>query len=784
MCTPDSAKPWRKTTMLVAVSSVLSYPSLSQAQQAADVADTNRRVALEEVIVTASKREQNLQDVAAAVTALTGNDIETLGATDITDLAHRVPGLSVIRTDRSNNQLAIRGLTSFTSNPSEFPMVGVYFDEVPISESRTPDIGLVDLARVEVLRGPQGTLYGEGSMGGTIKYISNRPDVEQIGGFLSGEGRSIDDGGDGYKAEGAINLPIIKGSSAFRLAGLYEDGYGFITNEANGEDNADDYKRYALRGSLLFDLTDALSVTLMGAYQKFEGGIPPSVFPEAIDGVTPPGLEQPSETAGYRVAPMFTNDEINIFNALIEYDLGSAVITSSTSYYDRDRDGSADEATTARIVEDGFAPLGALVGISDFTVDQGVRTQFDTGNEVFSQEIRLVSNGDGPLGYAVGAYYRDRDVDTNNDTVSDDLGDINPLLFQAGISSDPDYVGGLQLARSSVNFKQWAVFSELTYNLTEKFAVTGGLRYFKEDVKGNQFIAVPDTSLSSIGSSFFQPIVSDFPELETSDDDVLWKLVFSYDATDDMLLYAQAATGFRPGGVNPRANPDPNVDSPNFFDSDSVTSFEVGMKSQWWDGRAVVNLAAYYSELDDAQFQDSRDPQFPVVRNSGGAEVSGVEAELSVFPIDSLQLGLNFSIIDAEFSEDSLPFVDANGNTIYVIEDGQQIPLSRDKTASIFADYRQGLSYGWDLFAYGEVNYADGTPVNTVREETGTGFNFYTLDDATVLNMQLGLETDVWRVVLFVDNATDEFIEVGGSPADGIARDYPRSFGLRGRISF
>lgn len=762
------------------LSLTLSGPT-NAAQVDADGVDEGDR---DVIVVTASKREENLQDVPSAVSAVSGQDLQDLGATDINDFVYKVPGLAFNRTDRSSNRIAIRGLSSFTSNPSEFPLVGAYVDETPISETSIPDIALVDLERIEVLRGPQGTLYGEGSMGGTIKYITAKPNSEKFEGFVNGEFSSVDNGGETYKANGAINLPLVKNVAALRLVALYEDGAGFIDNEATGEEDADDFERYGFRGALALTPTDALKVTLTGSYQKFEGGIPPIVYPEAIPGITPPGLMSPGEDVGFLVAPTFSEDEIVILNGVIEYDFGFATLTSATSYYDRVRDGSADEATTARIVEQGFAPLAGSIGITDFTADQGVRTTFENGNETFSQEIRLSSNGESRLNYTVGAYYRKRDIFQNNDTFSDDLADLNPTLLGFNVSANPDYDGFLQIARAAVEYTQFAVFGEATYDLTDRLAVTGGLRYFNEDVEGDQSIAVPDTALTSVGTTFFQPIVADFPLLETSDDDVLWKVGLAYKAMDDMLLYAQAATGFRPGGVNPRANPTPGADSPSFFSSDSVTSYEVGVKSQWWDQRLTVNLAGYYTDLEDGQFQDSRDPQFPVVRNSGGADVFGFEAEVLAVPSDGLTLGGNISVLSAEFSEDSLPVDDGMGGTIFIIAEGQQLPISRGVTASAFAEYVYPVTSSLDAFIYGDVSYAEGAPVNTVREETGTGFNFYTLDDYTLVNLQIGLQHENWRAALFLDNVTNEFIEVGGSPAFGIVRDQPQTLGVRLGASF
>ena len=773
-----------KRSLLAGAAVSMALPVCAAAQTpgnaSAAIDEEDRRIDV--MIVTASKREENLQDVPIAITAIGGDDLQRLGASDIADYVYKVPGLAFNRTDRSSNQLSIRGLTSFTRNPSEFPMVGAYVDDVPISETAIPDIGLVDLERIEVLRGPQGTLYGEGSMGGTIKYVTARPDTKEFGGFLTGEFSSVKDGGEGYKTTGAVNIPLVSDVAALRISGLYEDGAGFVDNAATGEEDADAFERYGVRASLLVNATDALTFNFSGAYQKFEGGIPPTVFPELVPGVTPPGLGVAGDDVSFRVAPSFSEDEVVILNGAIEYDFGFATLTSSTSYYDRTRDGSEDEILTARTVEAGTTPLTENLGLGPFVADQGVRTVFASGNEAFSQEVRFASNGDGPLQYTLGFYYREREVFFNNDTFSDDLADLNPILVNFGLSGNPDYDGFLQIARAAVDYTQWAVFGEVSYDLTDRLTLTGGLRYFDEDVEGDQSIEVPN--FAAPGPTFLVPIAANFPALGTSEDDVLWKAGLSYKATDGVLIYVQAATGFRPGGVNPRANPTPGVDSPAFFGSDSVTSYELGVKSQLFDNILTLNLAGYYSELEDAQFEDSRDPAFPVVRNSGGAEILGFEAEALVAPTNNLLFGGNLSVLSSEFSENALPFDVGGGDIVFLIEDGQQLPIAREFTASAFVEWSYPVTSSFDLFTYADVSYADGAPVNTVREETGTGLNFNVLDSYTLVNAQIGLESERWRATFFVDNLTDEFVELGGTPAGGLARDLPRTYGVRLRASF
>ena len=752
--------------------------SVAQAESADGLSD----LLLEVIVVTASKREQNLQDVAVAITAIGGDQLANTGATDISDFVARAPGLAFQRADRSSNQLSIRGLTSFTRSVSEFPMVGSYFDEVPISETSIPDIGLIDLERVEVLRGPQGTLYGEGSMGGTIKFISVKPNLERVEGFTSAEASATRSGGESYSASGAVNLPLVEDLAAVRIAGFYEDDGGFVDNAGNGREDEDAYERHGVRVSLLVEPTDALSISLTAMHQLFEGGIPPNVFPAEDSGLTPPGLTTFDEDVAYRLSPTFSEDEVSIFNGVITYDFGFATLTASTSYYDRERDGELDETTTARTVEAGFTPLTTSLGLGPFVLANGIQTVYASGNETFAQEVRLTSNDDTRLRYTVGAYYRTRDVFSDSDTRASDIIPLNAILLDFGLSGNPDYAGELQAASADVSYRQYAVFGQATYALTDRLDVTAGLRYFEERVRGDQMNVAIDAAVP--GPTFLTLITADFAEIEATEDRALWHFGASYQFTDDLMAYLSAAQGFRPGGVNARANPAPGADSPRAFESDEVTSYEIGLKSQWFDGALTLNAAAYLSDLSDAQFEDVRDGLFPVVRNAGEADISGLELEVLAAVTNNFRAGATLSLLNGEFSEDALPFGVPGGGVNFIVLDGQDLPVARDYSASVFADWRLSLGNSVDITAYADISYAGEAEVSTVRADTGAPGTFYTLDDYVLANAQVGVEFDDVILTLFVDNLSDEFVQYGGTVADGISRNKPRTIGLRARMNF
>lgn len=753
------------------------------------------------IVVTANRRIQNVQDVPIAISAIDGDQLAATGATDLTDLVSRAPGLSFTRTARSNNRIAIRGLSSLVLSASDFPVVSSYVDEVPISESRIPDVGLLDLARVEVLRGPQGTLYGEGAMGGTVRFVTNKPDTNLFEGNVSGEYGSIRGGGDSYRVNGVLNLPIASDLVGLRIAGFYEDNGGFVTNVATGERNADAFDRYGGRASLLVTPSDRLSVTLTGMYQKFDGGLSPIVFREFVPGETPAAFPAAatSEISSFSQAVSANEDELYIFNGLVEYEFDFATLTSSTSYYDRKRNTQADELQTSGAIEAGITPLTTnpalapifeMFGVAGpFVVSQGTQVDAEETNQVFAQELRLVSNNDGPFSWTIGGYYREREVSSTVNTAVPDLIPVNnallavPPAFGGPLSGNTNFNGEVQFTQAIIDYRQYALFGEVQWEFAEGLTVTGGLRYLNERVEAqNQISAI---NAVAPGPDFFTFPNTVFDTDPLTQEDVLYKIGLSYQPNPDVLLYGQVANGTRPGGLNERSNPSPaaGTDSPLTFSSDSVVSYEVGAKTQFLDGALTANIAAYYTDWSDIQFNDSRDPQFPVTRNAASAEVKGIELELTARPDSNFEAGAVFSYIDAAFSEDSLPQT-FGGNAVFLIEDGQRLPITPEVSVSFYGQWTYPVSDDMNIVTYGDVLLIDDRLANVARSDTARAGLSGTLDSYVEANFQIGLETERFTITAFVNNIFDEFAELGGVNASGISRNEPRTIGLRGQINF
>ena len=745
--------------------SALSSAAFAQESPADESADPR------EIVVTAGKREQNIQDVAGAVTAISGEALAKSGAVDLSDFVTQAPGLAFTRRGPSQNRLSIRGLTSFSGTDSEFPMVGLYIDEVPISDSVAPDAGLIDLERVEVLRGPQGTLYGEGSMGGTVRFVSAKPNLSSFEGAVDGELSTTRFGGTNYKGSAILNAPIVTDKIGLRLVGFYQNDAGFVDNAAFGSKNDDAYDRYGARGTLLLKPSDDLTVTLSGTYQKFKGGLEPVVFRAPILGVTPPLLTQFGDTVAYRQVKERLDDRLAFGSLVVNYDFGRATLTSATSYYDRSFGGVNDEAATSRGVEAGFAPLAAAFGIDPFFLQNGTVVNFDSSKKTFAQEVRLVSDAKSALRWTIGGYYRNRKNTSLNDAKAPDI--IPILSF-----FNPGTQGELLNTFSSVKFEQYAVFGEATYALTDRLDVTGGLRWFRETITGEQVIKTPDFGFDDLGNpsptfGVVQTLI--LPTLTTRESRFLWKLGASYKAGDDVLLYASAAQGFRPGGVNARFDPN-STTSPRAFQSDGVISYEVGVKSSWLDRALTVNIATYQTNLKDAQFLDGRDPRFNVIRNAGRARITGVELEITARPADSFEFGGTLSVLSAKFTQNALG--DGGTPEFFLINDGQRLPIARDYSVNVYAEHRLTLSNSLDLVTRGDVSHVSFASPNTNSLDRLKGY--------VEANARIGVEADRWSLAAFVDNAFDTVAELGaeGGFGFGVSRNKPRTFGIRAGVQF
>lgn len=733
---------------------------------------------VEEVVVTAQKRAAKLQTVPQAVTALSGKQLREQGAVDLSSFSASVPGLSFQRVNPSANSISVRGLANFVTLPYTFPIVGVYVDEVPVLDTSAPDVALFDVARVEVLRGPQGTLYGEGSLGGTIRYVTNKPDPSRFTASLDTDVSGTDHGGVNNRTGATVNVPLVRDMAALRAVVFNEHDGGFVDNGWTGQKDFDAYDRYGGRAALLVTPTRELSFTLSGGYQKLDDGSGSLYFGKPIPGITPPLLTRFGDTVGYsQVRDPYFRDEIYWGSLVGTYEFESATLTSATSGFRRGTSLYGDNVPVSRQLEAALSPLTNIFLGTPFRLQGGIPSTAGDTTNTFAQELRLVSKSDGPVHWTAGAYFRDRTINDRGTTIAPEVGPVFQLL-------NPGYDAGGVLLRNNarIGYRQYAAFGDVTWSVLRDVDLIAGLRYYNETVSGSQEITNP---IFIPGPELGNPRRTVLATRNTYEDGVLWKFGAAWRITPDALSYFTASQGYRPGGVNPRFNPFvSDAISPRRFQSDTATSYELGLKTSWFDQRLIANAALFYTQFDRPQILDYSDNNFSIVRNASASEITGVEFEAIARPIENLQLGGNMALQDPKFTQSAIPLPVSATESVNLVSDGQRLPIARKFSANVYADYRWPLGDAYALIGHVDVTHQSGALTDILPKALDTLQNNVLLAPYTIANLRLTLEARRWSVALYANNVSNETVQYGGTNSQGIARNKPFTAGLRARITY
>jgi outer membrane receptor protein involved in Fe transport len=546
---------------------------------------------VEEVIVTAQKREQRLIDVPVAITALGGEEIAQKGLTNIQDIAFAVPGMALREDGPGSYQIFMRGLSNQYGNDA---LVGVYLDEAPLSLSgyNQLDSRPVDLERVEVLKGPQGTLYGQGSVAGAIRYISKSPDLTQFGGSIEAQESFISGGDSREVISGVFNAPIVTDKFGIRIAAHAEEGGGWQDQPEAGIKDGNNQDLRVVRTKMLWKPTDALSVQGMAMIHRNESEL----------GL---GYEQPDRTVtvavdrARRLVPK--QFDYDLYNLDVKYDLGSAELLSSSTYIDHNHKYPASYIG---------GPLSFYQGALEGTDARETRAH------QFTQELRLSSAGDNFFNYTFGGFYR---------SMSSSLAAFYDTLYVDGDPATEDYFSGLEYYDRNT-YESYALFGDISFRLAERWEVGGGVRYFEDDQKSWDGVIEETDSFDSVDPRIFA----------------------SFKATDDINIYASVGSGFRSGGFNRglAAN----------YEPETLVSYELGSKGMVAGGAFAYEVAVFYSDYKDMLrrglvFNQVTGTTDQVTSNIGKTEVKGVEVGLTYRPIDRLTLNTTATYLDSEITE-------------------------------------------------------------------------------------------------------------------------------------
>ncbi len=784
----------------------------------------------EVIVVTATKREQTLQDVPFSVNALTGEDLDRVGATNLDDIARNVAGLTVQNLGPGQSQIAIRGVASgqiVRDQPGVKEQVGIYLDESVISLSLfNPDLDLFDLERVETLRGPQGTLFGSGSIGGTIRYITKQPTTDQFEGVVEADINTVSEGGGGGHLKGAVNIPI-SDTLAVRAVGYLTEYAGFIDAVKRNEDGGffvdEDVNRGQRNGgriALNWRPNDRVSITPRILYQdiNFDGFnrqesfniyANPNTFGVDPDGPQPPANSFLRERQQFLLLDEAFADETLIADLTATIDLGFADLTTISSYTDRQILVSRDASALTHSVS---LDLGLDVAVTDIPSNLRDTTEY----EAFTQEVRLSSNNDGPFQWLVGAFYADLERDyaqrlptPGYDAFTDAaLGEGTSAAVANGFPADSPFNSDL-----SVPLEQIAVFGEASLDVTDRLTVTAGGRYydFEEDrlISSGGLFANGDTALlDSTSSDGFTP-----------------RVIASYDVNEIVTVNAQASQGFRLGGVNDPLNPAlcNDVDLATFggfqtYDDETLWNYEVGVKAERSD--FTINTAVFYTDITDLQVTlDAGSCSSRVVFNVPEAFAAGVEYEVGYFPTDNLELYFSGSFVEAEFQSTVTTFVEdgaGGGQEVVVggIEKGNRLPTVPEFQFSASAVHYFGADWlkpDAETFLSASLQYV-GTRFTQPSDQiipgqglpTATGLAFggfdgtedpsslvdLELDDYTIINLRGGLDLGNLEIAVYANNIFDENAlfsfdrERGGRARLGFNVGQPRTFGVTARRRF
>jgi iron complex outermembrane recepter protein len=765
---------------------------------------------IEQIIVTAQKRASALQDVPFSVGAATEQQIRDSGSTNIVDLSRNFAGLTITDLGPGQSQVAIRGISAgqvvrdLVGGVKE--AVGVYLDESAISQALfTPDLDLFDLERFEVLRGPQGTLFGAGSSAGTVRYITRQPQLGKFEGAAEAGAYTGTDSDFGYNLRGVVNMPLAD-TAALRVVGYYNELAGFIDSVYPGRGVREDVnsgEKMGARVALLLQPNENLSITPRLVYQKLETDGYPRIDVYNILGnpftTTQPAVN-PGERGQVTQIPEGIDDELTLADIVVNWGLGGVTLTSVTSYTDRDvvvtRDASQLTGSVTISFSGAFPPPAtpAEVRLNSPLIDT---TQLKT----FSQEVRLASDGGDAFQWLVGAFYQDIDREYGQNLPTPGY---DQFLTSHGLPPSSGFNAPANTPYFSdvpFTFKQFAVFGEGTYRFSDQWSVTGGLRYYDFD---------EDRFLTFAGA--FADVGYTRQPGSTSSDGFSPRVIVAFEPNDDVLLSAQVARGFRLGGINDPLNvglctpQDLTTFSgqPNFND-EKVTNFEVGAKTLLADGRVTFNAAVFYSDIDDLQvIADAGSCSSRIVLNAQ-AESIGAELELFARPTSNWDLGLSATWVQAEITETRLS---ASGQPIAGIRDGNRLPTSPEFQASASATYSWPWSATMEGFANFTVQYVGSSFTQLADQEPGVGFvgpgSFFNFGNPTVTsfsfepelpsynigNLRFGLKKDEWEAALYVNNVWDEraFLsldrERGFRARVAYLTNMPRTYGVSLRMNF
>lgn len=706
----------------IGISALSSVPFKAMAQE-----QEQEGSVVEEMVITARKRVQSIQDVPVSVQAFDTQDLREQGLRDFEDYARNLTSVSFGTSSPGATTIAFRGAlaqpTGFDTPSSSI----LYLDEVPITrDGQNPDVRLIDIERLEALAGPQPTVYGAGSQSGTLKIVTNRPVLDEFGGFVQAGASVTKDGEPSFNIEGALNVPIVEDKLAVRLVGFYDAEGGFIDNvlgttsfysENSGdrdnaafvEDDINDYDVYGARARVLYQPNENWSILADFIYQA----------------ARPDGQFDFNPDAGFLNTVKFRDEQRDDdwYNAAltIEGDLGFANLTLAGGYHSRNIDYDLDSTAYMTSYRDNGLAIAeyytgvpqfpnyetcsyyyiCFVNYNDFGPNPTGTISLNQRVRSFVQEVRLTSKDDtdSRFSWMVGAFYERTNNDWDYISRVDDFAEnggqgaifyyygVEPtdVWFDQGFSPDVIFNGepGGNFNGYIGDIESIALFGQVSFDITDQLTLEVGGRWFNTDFR----IQTSEIFVGVDSGPFDQTLnTKDFnPEI-----------ILTYKPTNDILLYAKYAQGSRIGGVNILRTPLAQAAAPASFGSDVLNSYEAGVKSTWLDGRLIANLTFFIQNWKDFQIQTALPGAGAVVVNAGNASLDGVEGQFAFKPTDRLEFSAAFTYLDATIDDDLF----VGPQSIQVANAGDVLPATPKWKVNASVEYNHPIDFVEDAEVY------------------------------------------------------------------------------------
>lgn len=711
----------RVFSRVLLATSILTAPALAHAQASPEptAAAAPQADAVQDngdIVVTALKRSTSLQKTPLAISAVSSETLTSMGISDTSQLSRISPGLVLRESGFSGSRMTVRNI--YAAGES---LVGLYYDDIPVLGSAgvnsdaggtLPAIELFDVQRVEVLRGPQGTLYGSSSMAGTVRLVMSKPDLNKLSATASGQISGVDGGDMGFAEKAMVNVPIIQDKLAIRAVASYKNQPGYIDNITLGRDNVNSQRTLSGRVMLRAKPTDNLTIDLMGMAQNLNGSLNTYY------------LASGSYKANYEALQPL-QDKTRMVSGTIAWDLGPVTATLVGSHSYRNFNYSYDITAFFRTYAAAYPSLAsAFLAQAPAVANSSQVTKTDTF------EARLNSNGHGPVQWTAGFFYSNRtgDIASNIVAVDADSGKVKPITSAS--------LYGQRLIEDGL--KQVAGYGELTWNLTSRLAVTGGLRYFDYTRRAAGEVTVVD---SLVGLS-----ATPYTVYTAKENGFLYKGNVSYQFTPDVMGYATVSSGQRPGGLNQTIGLDASLVT---YGADTLWNYEAGIKTQWFGRMLTFNADVFRIDWDNMQTSGTfPNTNFSFITNAGKARSYGVEAETTLRPMRGLEFSASGAYTDAKLLQNQ-----ANQNLVASGLKGDAVPYVPKVTAQGSAQYDWTLSSHIGAMVRADVSYSGSSW--TVFHHTNAFQQ--RMPAYTTIGLRAGLNgiDDEWSLAIFVNNLTN-----------------------------